>query len=128
MTSITNLTGSKERMGIYLPVALKKELEEVNKFLKKVQKGNKIVWFNNLPAPYSAGNELEARYFGYEILLRLVQQIITEYIPLEKQQEYLQQIPLTPILEAIKNMDIHLEQDRKKQLELQDLLAKFSIQ
>lgn len=72
----TNKNETKETRKVTITVPLEKELRIVQKFLKKVQKGTKIIWFNNLPDPYSSGNELSARYYGFTNLLLLRDQLL----------------------------------------------------
>ncbi len=98
------MINNKERINIYIPKDFKIEIEEINKVLRKTQKQYKRLFFNTIPHPYSAGNEISSRYFAFQEMSDLLKNIILEYIPEELTEYYLNKIPKTPLEKLLKSI------------------------
>ncbi|MHA2009856.1 MAG: hypothetical protein ACXACY_10300 [Candidatus Hodarchaeales archaeon] len=72
-----------------------KELERVNDILDKTQPQRKLLIFKRLiPYPYSSGDELQERYYEFEIAINLLYEVISK-LPVEIQDLYRERIPKT---------------------------------
>lgn len=82
----------------FLPV-----LKKAQEFFKTHQTEFMRYWRTKIPMPYSMGNELEFRFWQYDIQKKLLTKIILEYVPADKQKELLESLPKSPIEELSKN-------------------------
>lgn len=95
---ITKTFDGKKPKTLMLTSKFHQEIQEIHSYLLSQGPHKKRWWFDEIPSPFSSGNELEFRYYAYEDLVKLIQSILQEYIDKKFHKQIFKQIPKSPLL------------------------------
>lgn len=87
----------KARKYIAYPVEFIEEIDRIHFIIKKSPANHQLPFFNLIPSPFSAGDEIAFRYWAFEELLVLVKDLIAQFVPADLKTHYSNQLPQSVI-------------------------------
>ena len=104
----------KVRKYIAYPEDFVREIDRIHFVVKHAPLNQQMPW-DLIPKPFSAGDEIALRYFAFEELVILVRSLIQQFVPPDKKDFYINQLPFSAIqfFEALLPRDILAELTEK---------------